>query len=183
MLRHALPRAHGCVAAVRAVGAFAVDRDRKKSAPVFLEERPEHVAVRERNPPLRDFVQRHELEVAFLMRRRKAIQSRLELEEKHQPVGLSLVALLGHDPRKMKILRREAESRFLEGLPRRALVRGLADPGLQLAPERAPESPVGILAPMEHEHPPRLVEGVHERRDFVGQLFHLRERPVGARQS
>src|SRR6266498_5850845 len=75
----------------------------KKAAAMFPEQRPEPLAIGLRNRKRIELSPGEKREAPLAMRRRQRLEARLDLEEEHQPVRLSLVAVLAGQTRQVKI--------------------------------------------------------------------------------
>jgi len=70
---------------------------REKSAPVTPKQRPDLLRIRPWNVQRRNLARLEKRKLSFPMRRRQALQTRLDLEQKHQPVRRSLKTMLADD--------------------------------------------------------------------------------------
>ena len=108
-------------------------------------------------------------ETSLAMRWRNRSEAWLHLEQEHEPVGLSLVAVLADESGEVQVSRCEGEADFLVGFATSTGIGRLASLGVELAAAGTPESAVGFLRAFEQEHVAALIETVEERGDLVGQ--------------
>src|SRR5882724_8738069 len=76
---------------------------RKKAAAMFPEPRPDAFPVRLRQLQPGQRLSRKELKSPLAMRRRQVPQPPLHLEQKHQPMALSLIPMLAHQTREVHV--------------------------------------------------------------------------------
>src|SRR5437867_336035 len=109
------------------------------------------------------------------MRWRQRLEARFDLEKEHQPMRLSLVAVLAGQAGQMKVAGRQRQPEFFGCLATGAGVRRLATLGAEFAAAGAPKAAIGFLSPLEQEHLAAIVERVEQGGDMVGQGHDLSE--------
>ena len=144
----------------------------KEAAAILPEPRPDAFAVGLRDVQAVQCGAREELKATFAHGRRELLELRFQLEQKHQPVCLSLKAVFAHDAREVEVGGRKFQAEFLVRLARGADVGRFAEVGLEFAAARTPEAEVGLLGAFEQEDFIALVEAVEQCGDFVGQGSH-----------
>lgn len=87
----------------------------KKTAAMPPEQRPDLFAIRLREPERIERGPGEKLEPSLAMRRRRGGQARFDLEEKHQPVRLSGVAVFADDPGEVQVGGMEVKPHFFAG--------------------------------------------------------------------
>jgi len=75
----------------------------EESAPMPPEKGPQLIAISRRQWKRGEFLPAEELEMSLAMRRRNCFQASSNFEEKHQPMGLSGVAMFADETSEMKI--------------------------------------------------------------------------------
>jgi len=143
----------------------------EEAAAMPPEPRPDFFAVRLRNFQTSQSLTRKKLEPPFAMGRRQRRQLLLYLEQKHQPVALSLVTVLADEAGQVQVGRLEAQAEFLVRFAAGAGVRRLAHAGVKFAATRAPEAEIRFLRPLEQQDFVALIETVKQRGNFVGQIL------------
>src|SRR5262245_19767142 len=153
--------------------AFAMGGE--KAPAMFPEEWPELFTIGFRNWKRVEFGAWEKRKAPFTMWRRQRLQALFDLEQEHQPVRLSLVAVLAGQTGQMKIAGSQRQAEFLSRLAAGAGVRRLARLGAEFAAARAPEAAVGFLGPFKQEHLVAVIERVEQRGNVVRQGHHLSE--------
>ena len=86
-------------------------------------------------------------EGAFLMLGRQLGEAGLYLEEKHQPMGVALIAVFTDEAGEVQIGRGEVQAGFFVRLSNSAGVRALSEIRTQLASGRAETTTIGLMPP------------------------------------
>ena len=107
------------------------------------------------------------LKRAFRVWRRDGGETRLHLEEEHEPMGVALIAVLTDEAGEVKVRRREREAHFLVRLPAGTGVGRFANAGLELPAGRTPPAAIRLLSTVEEKDFVCCVEAVEEGGDFV----------------
>jgi hypothetical protein len=149
----------------------------KKTAAMPPEQRPNLFGIRLRDWERRNLGGGKKAESAFAMRARQFLKARPDLEQKHQPMGLSLVTAFADQAGQMQVRRTQGNANFLPGFAAAAGKGRLARGHFKLAAARAPEAAVGLLRAPHQEHFIRAIEAVEQRGDFVGQR-HANQRNI-----
>ena len=97
------------------------------------------------------------------------VESGQDLEEEHQPMGLTLITAFADEGGEVEIRGGEVDAELLEGFPTGAGVGGLADVLMEFPAAGAPETPIRFLGTFEQEDFIRCVEAVEQCRNLVGQ--------------
>src|ERR1035438_739412 len=110
----------------------------EEAAAVLPEPGPDPLPVSLRNLQPRQGFAREELETPLAMGGRQDLQSPLHLEQEHQPMALSLIAVLARQASQVQVGRRQHHAELLLSLAAATRVRGFARVGVQLAAAGAP---------------------------------------------
>ena len=153
----------------KGVRRFAVAMGGEETAAMLPEQGPDLFPIGGRQAKRFEFATREEGKASLTVGRGEMIEAWEDLEEEHQPVGLSLVTALAHEGREAEIRGREMNAHFLECLPTRARVGGLADVLMEFSAAGAPQPPIGFLGTFEQQDVIRCIEAVEQRRNLVGQ--------------
>lgn len=141
----------------------------EETAAVLPKPRPETLAVGLRNLELGNLLTREKGEPAFRMGRRQRLQFDAYFKQKHQPMGLALVAMLADEPGQVQVGGREHQANFLVGLAAGAMIRGFAKVHFELAAARTPKAAIRFLRALQQQHFLALIEAIEQRGNFVGQ--------------
>ena len=152
----------------------------EEAAAMLPEPRPDAFAVGLRNVQAGQRGAREELKPAFAHRRWERFQFRLQLEQKHEPVRLTLKTMFAHQSREMEIRRQEFQPKLLVRFAGGADVGGFPEVSLEFAAARTPEPAIRLLCAFEQEEIIPFVKAVEQRGDFVRQL-HAQSEPIAAR--
>lgn len=141
----------------------------EKATAMLPEPRPDAFAIRLRQLQTADGVASEKLKPPFAMHRRHGHQPRFHLEQKHQPVRVTLKAVLADDASQVQIARLDLQRDFLHRLTAGASVGRFAVLGVQLAAGRAPAAAIRLLRAFQQQHFVAFVEAIEQGGDFVGQ--------------
>ena len=141
----------------------------EETAAVSPEPGPDLFDVRLRKLKAGKFVPGKEFEAAFAMGGRQRIDSRLYLEQEHQPMGLTLVAVLTHQAGQVKIASGEVDAQLFVSFTAGAGIGRFSIVGVKFSATRAPEAEIGLLRPFKQKHFVALIEAVEQSGDFVRQ--------------
>ena len=141
----------------------------EEAAAMLPEHGPDGFDVCLRNVQTRDRRAREEFKTPLAHRRRQLRETRLHLEEKHQPVRRALVAVFADEAGEMQTPRRELQADLLVCFTASTGVGRFAGVRLEFAAGRAPEAAVRLLRAFEQEDFIALIETVEQRRNLVRQ--------------
>ncbi len=141
----------------------------EEAAAVPPEQWPDLFAVGGGESEVRDGAFLDERKSPFPVSWREMAKASFDLEEEHQPVGLSQIAVFAHEPGEVEFLGDDMDAQFLLGLPTGAGVRRLADFLVELSTGRTPEPLIGLLCALQKQDFVRLVEAIEQGGDLVGQ--------------
>ena len=108
-------------------------------------------------------------EPALGMVRGQSGQAGLDFKQKHEPMGLTLIAVLADEAGEMEVGGSDGQAGFLAGFPAGAGIGGFALVEFELAAEGAPKAAIRLLGALQQEDVVALVKGVNQGGDFVGQ--------------
>src|SRR5262245_20699142 len=103
----------------------------KEAAAILPKPRPNTFAVSIGQTQSIERVAAEKLKSAFTHGGRSFTQTRLEFEEEHEPMRLSVKTVFTHEAREVKIAERKLQAHFLESFPARASVGRLSFFGVQ----------------------------------------------------
>ncbi len=141
----------------------------KKAAPMLPEPGPDLFQVSLRQPQSGQPVTREKLEAPFTMHRWQAFDPSFNLEQKHQPMRLSLITMFAHQSGQVQIRCRQLNSQFLVGFTAAAGIWGFAHVHMKFPAARAPKTAVRFLSSLKEKHLVPGIETIQQRRDFVWQ--------------
>jgi len=153
----------------KGVRRFAVAMGCEETAAMLPEQGPDLFPIGGRQAERFEFATREEGEASLTVGRGEMIESGKDLEEEHQPVGLTLVTAFAHEGGEVEIRRCQVDAHFLERLPTGARVGGLADILMKFPAAGAPQPPIGFLCTFQQQDLVLGVEAVEQRRNLVGQ--------------
>ncbi len=117
--------------------------------------------------------QRHDLfrcekrKPAFRTRCWQSLEPFFDLEQKHQPMALPLVAVFTYNASQVQICWRDFQAKLFLGLTARAGIRRFANVHLQLTARGAPETAVRLVRALEQQHLVPLIETIEQCRNLV----------------
>src|SRR5438477_5204739 len=98
---------------------------------------------------------------------RQCVELRLDLEEEHEPVRLSCVAMLTYQPSQVQVARLQRQAQLLLSLSAGAGIRRLACGRVEFSAARAPEALVRLLGAVQQQHFILLIEAVKQSGDLI----------------
>ena len=134
---------------VKGVRRLAAAMGGEETAAMLPEQRPDLFPISGRQTERLDFATREEGEASLPVGRRELIQSGQDLEEEHQPVGLTLVTAFADEGSEVEVRGREMDTEFLERFPTRTRVGRLSDVLMEFPAAGAPETSIGFLGTFE----------------------------------
>jgi hypothetical protein len=153
----------------KGVRRFAVAMGGEETAAMLPEQGPDLFPIGGWQAKRFEFATWEEGKASLTVGRGKMIESGQDLEEEHQPVGLTLIPAFTHHRGEVEIRGGDLDAQFLESLPTGAGVGGFADILMQFASAGAPEPAIGFLGTLQQQDIVRCVEAVEKRRNLVGQ--------------
>ena len=141
----------------------------KKATSMFPEQRPKLFLIGLRQLECGEFSARKEFERPFAMSGRADLQPRPDFEKKHEPMGLTLIAMLTDETTEVQIFRVQFQSQFLPTLAAGASIRRFAVIGMQFSAAGTPKSPIRFVQPLDQQHLVPIIKTIKECRDFVGE--------------
>jgi len=152
---------------------------REETAAMLPEQRPDLFPIGGRQAERFEIATWEEGKASLAMGRGELIEAWEDLEEKHQPVGLTLITALAHEGGEVQIRWCKMDAHFLERFPTGARVGGLADILMEFPAAGAPQPPIGFLGTFEQQDVIRCIEAVEQRCNLVGQA-HVRRMTADA---
>ena len=139
---------------------------REKSAAMLPKQGPDFLAVRLREGQLIQIGAIEESKSSFGVIGWNFRESRLDLEEEHQPMRLTAVAVLGSDSDQVEITWLNCDTEFFARFTASAHVRTFALLDMNFATARAPEAAVWLTCSFEQQNLVLFVETVEKRRNL-----------------
>jgi hypothetical protein len=142
----------------------------KETAAMLPEQGPDPLTISLWQIEAIEFRSRKEFKPSLAMGRRQGFQPSFDLEQKHEPMRLTLVTTFADQSGQVEVPRPQAQSSFFSRFATGAGVRRFTARRIELSAARTPQATVGLAASLQQQYFVTLVETEQERRDLVRQL-------------